>query len=172
MQFFRFFQFTTYDIANTATTTVLTDITQHARIAERLRQYESSFYEYVIQEGERPDTIAEKLYGSVDYTWVILIVNNILSLYDWPLTYSEFNAYLTSKYGSIQAAEAGIKTYYTIDGIQVDAITYNILPPNRRGDIRTPYDEEVALNDAKRRIKVVRQGFISGLANSIRTLFQ
>ena len=83
----------------------------------------------------------------------------------------EFNDYINQKYGSLQAAQDGDKTYYTIDGIQVDLTTYNTLLPEKRGEIRTSYDEEVLINESKRRIKIVRRGFINGLTNTIRTLF-
>ena len=45
------------------------------------------FNKYSIKDGDRPDTLAEKLYGDPFYDWVLLLVNNMVnSQYDWPLS--------------------------------------------------------------------------------------
>lgn len=43
-------------------------------------------YEYYIKDGENPDRLAYNLYGSIEYWWVNLLVNNIHDpFYDWPM---------------------------------------------------------------------------------------
>jgi hypothetical protein len=45
------------------------------------------FQKYAIEDGERPDALAEKAYGDPFYDWVILLVNNMVNVqYDWPMT--------------------------------------------------------------------------------------
>ena len=52
---------------------------------------------YQIEEGERPDMLAE-------LDWVILVTNNITSIRDqWPLSNNELNNYMLEKYGSQEA---------------------------------------------------------------------
>jgi hypothetical protein len=104
MQFFRYFPQLSYEIGDVKVD--LTNITAHVLIKERLQQNIRTFYDYVVQDGERPDTVAAKLYGSVNHTWIVLLLNNIFSLFDWPLGHDEFNDYMVEKYGSVAAAQA------------------------------------------------------------------
>jgi hypothetical protein len=150
----------------------LTNITERAKIAERLGQYTSAMYDYVIEEEQRPDTVALLVYGDVKYTWLVLLLNNIVSLYDWPLSTTEFADYIVSKYGSISAAKAGTPIYYTTEGDRVDAVTYATLPSARRGTVRTPYEQEEVDNEAKRRIRVVSSRFLSSIEQTLKTLYR
>lgn len=171
MNYFRYLQNTPYTFSDIGVTVDLTDITQRAKIAARLRQFTTAMYDYIIPEDDRPDTVAVKLYGDAKYTWIVLLANNIMSLYDWPLTNEEMFDYLTSKYGSIDAARSGTRIYYTSQGDRVDAITYSQLPVAKRGTILTPYEQEIQDNEAKRRIRVVLPRFLGSIEQSVKTLY-
>jgi len=172
------YTFTTGDVT---TTMSIVNITQRARIAERLRQHTTTMHDYVIGEGDRPDTVALKLYGDVKYTWVVLLMNNIVSLYDWPMMNSEFELYLIGKYGSLSdsqnqgtrtdAAWSAAKFYYTTEGDRVDATTYAGLGA-RQGTTNTPYTQEVEDNDARRTIKVTSKRFLPGILSILKTLYK
>jgi hypothetical protein len=163
------------------TTMSIVNITQRARITERLRQHTTTMHDYVIGEGERPDTVALKLYGDVKYTWVVLLMNTIVSLYDWPMTNSEFELYLIGKYGSLtdsqnqgtrtDAAWSAAKFYYTTEGDRVDATTYAGLG-TRQGITNTPYTQEVEDNDTRRTIKVVSRRFLPNILTALKTLYR
>ena len=163
------------------TTMSIVNITQRAKIAERLRQHTTTMHDYVIGDHERPDTVAQKVYGSVKYTWIVLLMNNIVSLYDWPMTNSEFELYLIGKYGSLSdsqnqgtrtdAAWSAAKFYYTTEGDRVDATTYAGLG-TRQGITNTPYTKEVDDNDARRTIKVVHRKFLPDILNTLKTLYK
>lgn len=170
MNYFQYQDVISYAFGNT--TINLTDITERAKIVERLGQYTSVMYDYDIQEEYRPDTVALEVYGDVKYTWLVLLINNIFSLYDWPLTASEFDAYIISKYGSLTAAKSGTPIYYTTEGDRVDAITYNTLPSARRGKQLSPYEQEEIDNEAKRRIRIVSTRFLPGIEQALKTLYR
>ena len=171
----------TFTTGGVTTTMSIVNITQRARIAERLRQHTTTMHDYVIGEGERPDTGAMNLYGDVKYTWVVLLMNNIISLYDWPMTNSEFEPYLIGKYGSLSdsqnqgtrtdAAWSAAKFYYTTEGDRVDATTYAGLG-TRQGITNTPYIQEVEDNDTRRTIKVVSRRFLPGILTALKTLYK
>ena len=159
----------------------ITNITQRARIVERLRQHTAIMHEYEISDGDRPDTVAHRVYGDVKYTWVVLLVNNIMSLYDWPMTSGEFESYLIGKYGSVSlsqnqgtrtdAAWSAAKFYYTTEGDRVDATTYAGLG-TRQGITNTPYTQEVEDNEGRRTIKVVSRRFLPGMESALKTLYK
>ena len=171
----------TFTTGGVTTTMSIVNITQRAKIKERLRQHTTAMHDYVIAEGERPDTVAMNLYGDAKYTWVVLLMNDIVSLYDWPMMNSEFELYLIGKYGSLSdsqnqgtrtdAAWSAAKFYYTTEGDRVDATTYAGLGA-RQGTTNTPYTQEVEDNDAKRRIKVVPASVLAGLGNALKTLYR
>ena len=171
----------TFTTGGVTTTMSIVNITQRAKIAERLRQHTTTMHDYVIGDHERPDTVALKLYGDVKYTWVVLLMNNIMSLYDWPMTNSEFELYLIGKYGSLtnsqnqgtrtDAAWSAAKFYYTTEGDRVDATTYAGLG-TRQGITNTPYTQEVEDNDTRRTIKVVSRRFLPGMLTALKTLYK
>jgi len=67
-------------------------------------------YEYVeLQEGDRPDVVATKLYGDSDLHWTFFLVNNWNNYYEWWKNNSEFEQYL-NRYYSGQYLTAHSKT--------------------------------------------------------------
>lgn len=52
----------------------------------------TSFRQYIVKEGELPEDVALRFYGSEDYWWVICLFNDIKNpLTDWPLTEEQIN---------------------------------------------------------------------------------
>ena len=57
------------------------------------------FDKYKIIGDERPDNVSEKVYGTNNFDWVVLMANNIIDVYnEWPLTQQQLNRYLNDKY--------------------------------------------------------------------------
>lgn len=120
---------------------------------------------YRIEDGERPDTIAAKMYGNARYAWVVMLANKFRDWYDWPMNDTEFLNYLNAKYETTSGANDGFAAslvsvyqyvWITEDAreLVVDETTYDDLAPESRRLI-THYDMEYAENDAKRSIKLV-----------------
>jgi len=56
-------------------------------------------YNYSVQDGDTPETVAYKYYGSVDRYWIVLHGNQSLDpQWDWPLTSQQFQKYIVGKY--------------------------------------------------------------------------
>ena len=53
---------------------------------------------YELQEGERPDIAADKLYGSSDLHWTFFLVNDFENYYDWFKDATSFESYISKKY--------------------------------------------------------------------------
>ena len=59
------------------------------------------FTKYSIIGDERPDNVADKIYGDSTLDWVILLSNNIINVQtEWPLTQQSFYNFLIDKYDS------------------------------------------------------------------------
>ena len=64
------------------------------KLNDDIFSYAVFFNKYAITDGERPDVIANTIYGSPKYDWVILLTNNLVNAqYDWPL--SNYDLYKT-----------------------------------------------------------------------------
>ena len=86
--------------------TTIKNLWRRAKLREDIGNTITAFNYYQIKEGERPDQIAEKVYGDPELDWVILITNNITNLNEeWPLDNETFYNYLIDKYGSEAAIE-------------------------------------------------------------------
>lgn len=58
------------------------------------------FDKYEIPDGYRPDTVAEELYGSTEYDWIVLISAGIVNVRnEWPISDSDVYRYSYEQYG-------------------------------------------------------------------------
>lgn len=75
------------------------NITNRSKIRDNLLADPYIYLPYTIADGEKPETIAQLYYGSVDDTWIVLLANDITDpYYDWPLSDEEFDQYFIDKY--------------------------------------------------------------------------
>jgi hypothetical protein len=92
---------TTKNIVSNDETMVIKNLFKRAKIREDLLSVVTAFDYYQIQENERPDELAKRVYGDPEYDWVILLTNNIINVQDqWPMSKNSFDNYLMDKYGS------------------------------------------------------------------------
>lgn len=137
-----------------------------------------NFTKYKVIGDERPDNVAEKVYGNPDLDWVVLVCNNIIDIKnDWPMTELDLNNYLNEKYTPQQLTQ--IHHYETIDwrdyenqqiiapGKIVDEnFTVEYLVGNQIKKVSpiksvSYFEWEVSKNDEKRNINVVDQNVLS-----------
>ena len=72
---------------------------RRAKVREDLFANFMQFDKYKIIGDERPDNVSEKVYGTNNFDWVVLMANNIIDVYnEWPLTQQQLNRYLNDKY--------------------------------------------------------------------------
>ena len=178
-----------YDIFGTEpnTYTDVTNITKRLRFKPKVIEDITEYYTYRVAEGERPDTISYRKYGTVGYAYLLMLINDIQDpLFDWPLSSQQFEQYILNKYGSVESAQTTTKYYYqTIraevekTGIRervpevkyiVDSTTYNSLAEGSRST-QTEYEWEEELNDEKRNIKIINESFIQELDFEVKKSF-
>ena len=116
------------------------NIFRRVKIQDWIAENTNFFNKYTIRDGERPDTMAERLYGSSDRDWIIILTAGITNIRnDWPLGNYDLYRYAESKYGTDLNA---VHHYETIE--VRDNKGRLILPAGQRVDqnftIPTPYD--------------------------------
>ena len=73
------------------------------KLREDIFQDLTTFQKYDIKGDDRPDNVANEIYGSAELDWVVLLSNNIVNVYDeWPLSQANLDAYVMDKYGTIE----------------------------------------------------------------------
>ena len=106
MRFFSQFPLTEYRINGESTTSSLIDIYRHVDVNETLIDDLTNYRFYDIKDGERPDIVSYKLYGSPEYHWSFFIINEKLNnMNDWPRSYQEQSTYIDRKYDEYSVLE-------------------------------------------------------------------
>ena len=91
----------------------VTNIMSRVRFKPSAIENITDYYPYKVLEGERPDIVSYKKYGTVAYSYLILLINDIVDpLFDWPLPTRQFENYIIEQYGSIATAQTTNKYYY------------------------------------------------------------
>jgi len=147
------------------------DINVVSKVKDYISQYRSIGYTpYVVQDGESPDYISYKFYGNPGYDWIIMLTNNVHSIYDdWPRNSETFKEYIIYKYGSLQNAMATTKYYYDADRNIIDVLEYTSLAANNRS-LETVYEYELELNTNKSKIKILNRSSINAVESGLRSI--
>ena len=101
-QYFSQFPLIDYNLSGVNGNTIqVTDIFRRVKARDKLASNVTLFDKYDVQEGEKPEDVAYKIYGSSEYFWVVTLVNNIVNrFYDWPLDEYVFQQYVADKYSN------------------------------------------------------------------------
>jgi hypothetical protein len=113
----------------------LTDIFNNISFANV--ENNNAFYDYYIQEGETPEAVSARFYGTTSYSWIILLANNIIDRKnDWFESQTEFvrkrdlnfggTAYYIAALPDLQEGDVMVKVTSTSDNFAtvVDETTY------------------------------------------------
>ena len=77
------------------------NIFKRSKLRTDVDQAITAFNYYYIQDGYRPDMVAEEIYDDSELDWVILTANNIINIRDqWPLGHNDLHNHIVEKYGS------------------------------------------------------------------------
>jgi hypothetical protein len=148
------------------------------------------FEKYKIEGDERPDNVAFKLYGDSNLDWVILLSNNIQNIQtEWPLSQTNFDNYMLTKYGTYENLYSGIHHYETIEvknseGVTIIPAKITISNPYTisyydytaggqidTGNIAVPvtnYEYEEEIENEKRNIYVPKSKYLNIIINDIK----
>ena len=116
------------DKSSTGDIIEIKNIFRGSKLFDYLKDNVTLFNKYVIEDGERPDTIAEEVYGSSKYDYVVILTAGITNIVDeWPLQDYQMYELALSKYGS--ETKMNEIHHYETQEIR-DSNDKQILPPN------------------------------------------
>lgn len=135
----------------------LKDITYNVRFIKDLVSNVTLYDLYDIKDGETPEIIAEKFYGSPLYHWVVMLVNERYDyLADFPLAYVELEQYVKDKYGEDQIYAT--HHYENSEGYVVDS-------SQEGAQSISNFQYEESVNESKRTIKLIDKRLIEQIVS-------
>lgn len=156
------------------------------KLRDDLQNVFTVFNKYIIQGDERPDNVAQKLYGDPDLDWVVRITANIINLQQqWPLSSEQLYDYVVTKYGLSNVSEVQIWETVEVRNNQNKlilpagkAVDKDFTIPNPDNPLVTinpvegisNFEYETRLNDAKRTIYVLKREFLGQFLNDAREI--
>lgn len=192
---------------------VIKNIFRGAKLLDYVRSGAIANQQLTIKDGDRPDTIAEFLYGDPQLDYIVILVAGITNInHEWPLQDYQIYDYALDKYGSETEMNA-IKFYETFEikdnqdrqilppnlivdadfkifgsSTQAGSVRYNLISQagNRQLDDKNEYtvatdkiaravtnlEFEFRENEKKRRIDVLRNGYVQTFINDIRDIMK
>ena len=143
------------------------------------------FNKYEIPEGARPDTVAEDLYGSPNFDWIVLTVAGIINVRnEWPLSNRDLYEYANNKYGESLNSTRLFETTEVKDssgrlilpkGKVVDS-NFTIPKPGEPTATLNPvvgisnYEYETRINEEKSKIFVIREEYVSQFLDDMKSI--
>ena len=162
---------------------------KRAKLRTDVDQSVTGFDYYMIQDNERPDIIAERIYDSPELDWVILVTNNITSIRNqWPLSNNELYTYCLEKYIN----DAGIMSTHHYETKEIkdkygrillegklivdQNFTFTYAKDDYSTSTETPaqsvsnYTYEQRLNEEKRKIRVLKPTLLPAFITDFRNI--
>ena len=164
---------------------------KRAKLRTDIDQSVTAFDYYLIQDNERPDIIAERIYDSSELDWVILVTNNITSIRNqWPLSNNELYTYCLEKYIN----DAGIMSTHHYETKEIkdkygrillegelivdQNFTFTYAKDDYSTSTETPaqsvsnYTYEQRLNEEKRKIRVLKPALLPAFITDFRNIMK
>jgi hypothetical protein len=192
MAYFKYFPKTSYDVRgveNNVQVDVITNLLSRVLVkCHGWKDVEGTAHEalvgtchyqkYIIRDGDRPDTLADQFYDDSELHWLIMYANGMKMAnpwYDWPMTHSTLNKFITKKYGA--GNEYSTHHYENSKGYKVDSASQTgavaeISTAAVGATAVTNYIYEETLNDSKRPIRIMDRQYIDLVINEFARLLQ
>jgi len=127
---------------------VLFDISRRFTINKTIKNNPMLYQEYIVQGDESAEDIAQDFYGDAKMYWLIYLINDIIDpFYGWLLSEQELNLFVEDKYGT--------GNVNSIHHGNISNIQY-----------------ETAINDSKRKIRIIRPSHVDNIVNIVTTAYE
>lgn len=70
------------------------DLTVYIDLIDQIKDNITFYENYHILDGDRPDVLSQKLYGSPDYHWIFFLLNDHIREQGWPLPDRDLRSYV------------------------------------------------------------------------------
>ena len=159
MSYFNNFPTRLYDPKGDGSAKLCTDILRRVRVRVNMKKEIVMLDPYDVKENETPEIVADKHHGSSYYHWIVIILNDISDVnHDWVKSTRQLQKYVQTKYTDAQLSEVH---HYEIAQSSGDTSIKIQVPQGTSGATTvTNYEYEVALNEEKRSINLLRNDYL------------
>ena len=152
------------------------------KLREDLFQDLTIFEKYNVKGDDRPDNVANEIYGDANLDWVVLLSNNIINIQnEWPLSQVSFETYVLDKYRTLEKLDE-IHHYESNEvkdlngiiifpkGVRVSAaqsvsyyeqLSEEVITVNPISKAITNYEHEQKVNNDKRNIFLIKPIYLN-----------
>ena len=169
MSYFSYFSPLLYDPKGNGNAKLVTNILSRIRVRVNMKKEIVMLDAYDIKENETPEIVADRHHGSPYYHWIVMILNDVSDVYhDWPKPTRQLQKYVQTKYTDAQLSEVH---HYEIAQSSGDTTIKIQVPQGTSGATTvTNYEYEVAKNDAKRSIDLLRNDYLGFFVGEFESL--
>ena len=89
MNYFKFFPTTRYLYGDETTSDIARNLAAYASVIDEIKDQIAFYSTLYIQEGERPDQLSQRLYGTPNHHWTFFLINDKLKERGWPVSNRE-----------------------------------------------------------------------------------
>ena len=176
-RYFEQFPLMLYDIKANGYHKLVPDIFRRIKTKEKIKNNLTLLDVYDVEDGEKPEHVAYKIYGETDLFWVVCMINNIENIYyDWPLSNLQFESYMKDKYDNPEAVHhyERIQSSGPQIGDGPDDYSHMIecnSTDSGAGPV-TNFEYERRLQDNKRQIKIISPAYLDIFLNEFSALIR
>jgi hypothetical protein len=190
---FESFPLMAYTLDDGDTEQVVTDIFKRAILSKEFLENNSYFELYDVLDGETPEELSYRYYGTQDLHWLVLLTNNIQDpRFEWPLSDNDLYKFVVSKYGTekdvftinkaVDTKGNQVETFFLLAEDSThkkpkrilidlpDTEQINVPISYKESDIGTDfisnYEVELAKNESRRRIQVLKPQIVQEVVSS------
>ena len=168
--YFANFPIIPYDSVGNGDFKYVTNLLKRVALRTKVKTNTLLYDTYDVREGETPEMLAYKLYGSVDYHWVILYINGITDRYhQWPMSTPQYLAFLNDKYTNPD----GVHHYEITQTSGDTTVTIDIGTDNTDhvgATTITNREYEESRQDTLRKIRLIDPSYIDQFVEEFETL--
>lgn len=153
----------TFEGSPTGQPIIITDIFRRIKVSQKYKESASLVIPYTVTENERIEDVSTKFYGSPNYHWVIIMLNNITDpREDWPLSEADLMGRIETLYPGRLPTETyeyrDPDTGYVVESTSYLAYSVSI------------FDYEFEKNEAKRQINILQPQLLNDFINDFSRL--
>lgn len=121
MSFFKQFPKVPYDIFRNGINQNIVDIFRVVKPVEEFLDNPTTYKFYEVKNGERPDIVSQRLYGTPNYYWTFFLVNEFLhdGLGVWPMSQEDLSEYMEKEFNGF-AITTRPEIVFNTDGNIID----------------------------------------------------
>ena len=167
--YFNDFPLIKYDCTGNGNFTTIQDIMTRIKVRNYIRLNGALFAKHSVKDGETPEMVAQDIYGSSTFHWILLLFNEIINTYyDWPLSVRNFQKFVTDKYTDPNA----VNHYEVSQSSGGDWVKITVESDFPGATAVTNIEYEATLQDKKREITILQPQFVDQFRQEFNTLLE